>query len=344
MRTAGLLACCTLLALGLSLCLWIAGAAAQQTARAPDEEARRHYERGLSLYEDGAYDAALGELIRAYELRPAPILLYNIALVHRALNDHAAALSAFRQYVTVSGKSLPEARRAEVDAQILELEQRVAQVTIQVDVPDAEILIDHRLVGQSPLSDPLLVNAGMRQLTVQHPSFSPQNRQLRLAGGDRVEQVFRLSAAPALSPGETSTHSAEPDAKKRKLRGLVIGWGITGALAVSALGCGISALMHDRDLADARESLAPDTDALQADADKTRRLAIATDVLSVAALGAGAVSLWWTLRRPAARSERRAANQPGRGRERDAQAQPESQRASLELRLGPSQIALRARY
>jgi hypothetical protein len=331
MKTAASLACCTL----LSLLLCAAVAHAQQNARTADDEARRHYERGLSLYEDAAYDAALGELIRAYELRPAPILLYNIALVHRALNDHAAALAAFRQYVAASGKSLPEARRAEVDTQILELEQRVAQVVVQVDVPDAEILIDNRLVGQSPLREPLLVNAGMRQLSVQHPSYAPQNRQLRLAGGDHVEQVFRLAVAPASSADRPSAPSSEPDARRRRVRGLAISWGITGALAVTALGCGISALMQDRALADERESLAPDTESLQADADKTRRLAIAADVMTVATLGAGAVSLWWTLRRPGPRAERPAAEAPVRSSARGA---------SMELRLGLGQLALRAHY
>lgn len=342
MKTAASLACSIL----LSLSLWASAAGAQtgtqQTSRSADDEARRHYERGLSLYEDAAYDAALGELIRAYELRPAPILLYNIALVHRALNDHAAALAAFRQYEAASGKSLPDTRRAEVDTQISELEQRVAQVAVQVDVPDAEILIDNRLVGQSPLREPLLVNAGLRQLTVQHPSYAPQNRQLRLAGGDHVEQVFRLGAAPEASSVPSSARSAEPDAKKRRVRGLAISWGITGALAVTALGCGISALMHDRALADARDSLAPDTEALHHDADTTRRLAIATDVMTVAALGAAAVSLWWTLRRPQPRAEQRTAHaSERRARTGGREAAPA---ATLELRLAPSQLSLRAVY
>jgi tetratricopeptide (TPR) repeat protein len=300
----------------------------------PDDEARRHYERGLALYEDAAYDAALGELVRAYELRPAPILLYNIALVNRALNDHAAALQAFRQYAAASGKSLNEARRSEVESQISELEQRVAEVTVQVDVPGAQILIDNRLVGASPLHEPLLVNAGMRQLTVQHPDFAPQNRQLRLAGNDRVEQVFRLGAAHEAQAASKQARSEEPDARRRRVRGLVISWGITGALAAAALGCGISALRHDRALADARESLAPDTDALQADSDKTRRLALATDVLMVSALGAGAVSLWWTLRRPRARPDQQSAalgSHAGTG-------------FRLGLGVGPTSVLVRASY
>jgi PEGA domain len=311
-----------------SLLLWALGSVpvrAQQGANS-DDEARRHYERGLALYEDAAYDAALGELIRAYELRPAPILLYNIALVHRALNDHAAALQAFRQYVAVSGKSLADPRRAEVDAQIAELAQRVAEVTVRVDVAGAQILIDNRLVGASPLHEPLLVNAGMRQLSVQHPDYTPQNRQLRLAGNDHVEQVFELRTSPSPAQAGTSpdARSDEPDARRRRVRGLVISWGITGALAGAALGCGISALLHDRALADERESLAPDTDTLQADADTTRRLALATDVLMVATLGAGAVSLWWTLRRPRAR--------------------PDQHTAALGLGVGPTSVLVRATY
>jgi hypothetical protein len=290
-----------------------------------EDEARRHYERGLAFYEDTAYDSALGELLRAYELRPAPILLYNIALVHRALNDHAAALLALRQYVAASGKSLPEPRRAEVEGQIAELEQRVAQVTVRVDLAEAEILIDNRLVGSSPLSAPLLVNSGVRQLTVQRPGFSTQNRSLHLAGGDRVEQVIALSgagrAAQAGHSGGVGPAAASP---QRRLRGLAISWGITGAFTLSAIGCGIAALVSDHQLEQSRSSLGPDVDALHADADKTRRLALATDVLLGASLGAAAFSLWWTLR--------------------GADKFDARQRASLNLRLGVASLAFGAHY
>lgn len=310
-----LFACCTILYIAL----------AGRHARAettPEEDARRHYERGLAFYEDAAYDSALVELMRAYELRPAPILLYNIALVHRARNDYAAALQAFRKYMAQTGASDPH--RGEVRAEIEELEQRVAEVMIHVDVAGAEILIDHHLVGTSPLREALLVNSGVRLLTVQRAGHPAQNRELRLAGRDSVELNITLGAGSVVASAQDVPQGAASEQRSRRRRGLWISWGLTGALAAGALGCGVAALTTEARLRDRRGQLGPDPDALEADSKKTTRLAIATDVLLVSTLGAGAFALWWTLR--------------------DDSAAQEPRSAAMNLRLLPSGMLLSAHY
>src|SRR5262245_54854214 len=56
------------------------------------KEATARFERGLALYDDGDYDAALVEFSRAYELSPTYKVLYNIAKIERVKNDYSSAL------------------------------------------------------------------------------------------------------------------------------------------------------------------------------------------------------------------------------------------------------------
>src|SRR5689334_10179045 len=65
--------------------------AQQQPSPKALAEARQRYDKGKQLYSEGAFDAALAELQRSYELAPSYKILYNIALVQRARNDFAGS-------------------------------------------------------------------------------------------------------------------------------------------------------------------------------------------------------------------------------------------------------------
>src|SRR6187431_3178059 len=130
------------------------------TARAADDadrEARERYESAVKLYEEGAYDAALVELNRASELRPSYKLYYNIGQVRFAMHDYAAAMDAYRQYLSKGGEQIPPARRDQIQKELNTLVQRVAKLVIETDVPGAEVLIDDVVVGRTPLSAPVIV-------------------------------------------------------------------------------------------------------------------------------------------------------------------------------------------
>src|SRR4051812_34841049 len=59
------------------------------------DEARRRFDRGLTLYNSGDLSGALAEFELAYRLTGHPLVLYNLALVQAALGQSVAALEAF---------------------------------------------------------------------------------------------------------------------------------------------------------------------------------------------------------------------------------------------------------
>jgi tetratricopeptide (TPR) repeat protein len=81
------------------------------------DEARELYKKGMTHYEIGAFDDAIVEFKRAYELTSAPGLLFNIAQVYRMKKDAEQALFFYRMYLRL----MPDApNRADVEALIVE--------------------------------------------------------------------------------------------------------------------------------------------------------------------------------------------------------------------------------
>jgi PEGA domain len=278
-------------------------------------EARTRYERAVKLYEDGAYDAALAEFTRAYELNPSYKVLYNVGQVRVAVQDYAGALEAFQQYLREGGGKISESRSEAVRKELAKLEQRVARITVVTDINGAEVLVDDTLVGSAPLGSAVLVNSGARRVTVRHPEHLSQTQRVSLAGGENRKVTLLLTPRataepppppapvaapppPALPPPTLEVAKAPAvESRTSDNRSLLLWstWSTTGALALGTAVVGILALRADGDLSDLRGK--PDNQAkLEDQSDKVDRLALTSDILLGASVVAAGVSLWLTLR------------------------------------------------
>ena len=104
------------LALGVLL-----GAAPARADDADTRAARKHFQRGEKLFNLGRFDEALGQYEAAYERKPLPGFLYNIAQCHRNLGNYKQAIFGYRGYL----RQVPDAANREaVLALIDELEDQ----------------------------------------------------------------------------------------------------------------------------------------------------------------------------------------------------------------------------
>jgi tetratricopeptide (TPR) repeat protein len=92
--------------------LWASGMTRSTRAEPPavpdqEQQARSHYERGAIAYNLGDYDEAIAEFKAAYQLSPAPLLLFNLgqAYERKGAGSCGAALRAYRSYLTVGDGS-----------------------------------------------------------------------------------------------------------------------------------------------------------------------------------------------------------------------------------------------
>jgi hypothetical protein len=268
-------------------------------------EARTRYKKGLDLYQDGAFDAALTEFQRAYDLAPSYKILYNIGLVQLELNDFAGALRSFKKYLDDGGKKVDQKRHAEVDKEIKKLEGRVASLEIKSNVESAEILVDDLEVGETPLEEPLMVNAGKRKITLSKSGYVPVTRVVVVAGGDSKKLELELRQGQASTPptpletkpattGKTSeTPHSKPVGAEPKRKVPWLWWGVTGGLAAGTAVAGVLTLGAQKDLNDKKDHPAT-KQALDDAAKKTRTLAVVTDVFLVGTLAVGGYATYLT--------------------------------------------------
>lgn len=247
------------------------------------EEARQHFERGVKLYEDKAYDAARAEFMRAYELAPTYRLLYNLGLIQKAQSDFVGALGSFRTYLKEGGVDIESARLAEVGETITELEKRVARLQIKANVTAPEIMIDD--VATKPDADGyVLANPGRRRVTVSKTGKLPITRAVDVTGSDTTTLDFKLE-----------DNRAVVVVSNRRVPWVL--WGVALGLGAVATGTGIWALSTKSELQDTKDSNAtPNPDDLSSLSTKATVLGITTDVLAVGAIAVGGVAAYYTIK------------------------------------------------
>jgi hypothetical protein len=293
-------------------------------ARAAKQEAGTRFRKGLELYNDGDYQAALIEFRRAYELAPNYNVLYNIGQVYFQLQDYAGALTALERYLAEGGAAVNGNRRAEVEKDLAKLRQRVAHLDVSTSVDDAEIALDDAPIGKTPFTKPVLVSAGKHKITATKSGRVTATKVFEIASGDTLKLSLELAdqsaPAPAPPPPEAPARAPATSSSEGGSGSLVwLGWVATGALAVGAGVTGGLALKSSGDLATQRDTAGATRADLDSGASKTRTLAVVTDVLAASAVVAGGVTLYFTLRgpskpksdAPAAASELRLGVRPG---------------------------------
>lgn len=277
------------------------GAKTDAPRAAPDaaakKEAARRFDHGIKLYEDGDYTVALAEFERVYELVPDYRVLYNIGQVSIQLGHYARALVTLREYVARGGNELPADRAKSVQADIDLLTGRTASIVLQVEPEGVEVTIDGKVIGTTPIADPVVVDVGERRVELKRSGFVSQEQTLSLAGGDRyVDQVKLVPEAVAserpIGPAPIETL---PPAKKAptKTKPIVYaGYGLTSALAVGAVVSFALGASAAGDLKDLKSTRGVTQDELDDAKSKAHTRLLIADVLGAAAVATGAVTLY----------------------------------------------------
>jgi hypothetical protein len=204
------------------------------------------------LYERGDYQAALSTLEAAYALYPSPKLHFNLGVVQRGLGRNVEALDSFELFLA-DGGGTPE-RRAEAQAQVSQLHEKVAFVDLVSDVAGAEVFVDGRGYGKTPVAAPIAVMPGPHQILVQkeHAPLAFTDRveasagalvriQVRLAGvsetiAARSALVAPVATVASLPPAPPP--SSPPPSRPRwtPMRKLSLGLGVLGVAGLATGG------------------------------------------------------------------------------------------------------------
>jgi len=201
---------------GLLLAVAVLTAASRTTAAEPagkeHAEAKKHFQDGLYLAENGAYAAALAEFERAYELVPSRLVLFHTALAYVAMDKPVDAVETLDDVLSADGTLGTEyIERAKVVRQ--EQQQRIGELDVKVNLP-ATIQIDGEHAGDAPLKEPLKVAAGAHVVCVVAPGYAPARRSVGVAGEGHAGVDMQLEPTES-KLAHVTVHSPVPGVEVR---------------------------------------------------------------------------------------------------------------------------------
>ncbi len=171
----------TLAACSVSMPVWAAPPTPADVA-----SAKKLFEQGLKLYNEGSYREALSDFLHANELSPRASIQRNIAQCHRDLREFAEAYDAYQTLLSKYGATMSAADKRAVQRAIDELASLTATVKVNVADPGATVAVDGNTVGTTPLAAPLRVNLGAHTVTVAKPGYETLTKEVKVNGGDTV--------------------------------------------------------------------------------------------------------------------------------------------------------------
>ena len=181
--------------------LYATPAAAQSKPRdgADAERAGKEGERLLA-----AHDAAgaISELGKAYNLSHNPRFLLPLGLAYAEAERPLDALDALGRFLK-DAPAVPDAKRKEIGTKFaVMLDQVAAVVTLDASRQNAQVKVDGRPVGVTPIDTPLRLLPGKHEIVMMPAATDPSS-------GARVQVEVR--------PGERRSVKLEPGTRSRFL-------------------------------------------------------------------------------------------------------------------------------
>jgi hypothetical protein len=275
------------------------------------KKASEHFERGVQLFRDGAYRAALIEFERAYQTLPDFRLLYNQAQMRMLLQDYLGATRDYERYLVEGGGNVSADRRETVEHELEVLRTRVARITIKTNVDHAKVYVDDAVVGDTPLAATIPLNVGRHRVYAETADGASAAVVVDLAAGElhevnlelkapKVKTVVMRPGGPVAKPGE-----------KEKRYGLVLAIG-AGAFAVGTLALALAENQAHDDYETKVNTIPIAKSEITNAENHAHRLAIATDVMGAAAIACGITSVvLYSLGARRARSDKSGAKASG---------------------------------
>jgi tetratricopeptide (TPR) repeat protein len=317
------------LAAGLMLLGAAGGRAWAQDAAPADEEADlAPWEQGVTPEQENAADELVAEgnrLIKiplfaqaAAKYREAlthwdhPALHYNLGIAQLNLVQPLEAYRSFETSLRHGPEPLGQEKYDQAKEYLKTLEQRLARIEVVCQVPGAEVLLDGEPLFIGPGTREELVSPGRHQLVASKAEHVPDTRQIAVSAGERVRHVLAPRSMDEVARRERPWAVWKPWAAAAAGAGLIAGagyldWsssqdfdrfdqGFESNMDCVRYGCRWDEI---RELAEQREA-----------ARTRQRAAMGLYAVGGAALGAGAVLMYFNRERLVHRGEERISIDP----------------------------------
>ena len=188
------------------------------TTEAARETARARLVEGVELLRQKQFAQALTKFDEAYALVPSANIFYDRGLAYQGLGRDADALEAFDAFLA-SADHAPPGTREKATHEREALRERVATLAVTSDPPGAEISVDGRRRGVTPLSGALYIDAGPHEVAARNTSNGIVTTERIVAAPRetvRLTLAFRCggSAGVGIEAGSGKPRTAEPPPRR----------------------------------------------------------------------------------------------------------------------------------
>lgn len=163
----------------------------------PKAAAREYFNRGVDAYENERFGEAAEAFAEAYRLSPAFVVLYNIGQVNVALGKAVEAVDAYEQYLKEGASTIAPELRRKVEGEIQQQLARIGTVLVRTSPEQAEIRLDGRVIGKTPLAQPVRVTAGPHTIEAMLADHATKVREINVAGRTATTIEITLEAVGA---------------------------------------------------------------------------------------------------------------------------------------------------
>ena len=162
-------------------------------AESLEGQAKRDYELGHLLYQNGDYAAALSHFESARRASDDPRLLWNAAACQKALHHYAEAIVSMRRYLAQNATWVPESAAASARAFLVAAEALTARLEVTANVKGAVVSVDGRELGPLPLGSETRLDWGPHQIVVTKPNHNDYAQTVTVSDSNevRVSAVLR---------------------------------------------------------------------------------------------------------------------------------------------------------
>jgi len=153
---------------------------------------------GATLYERGDYLGALDKFNGAYNAYPSSKILFNIGQTYRLLGRTLDAREAYERFLDETPNASREDR---IDARswLDKLQNSLGQLTVVCQHEGADISVDGRGVGKSPLGRPVWVTPGQHQVTATKSGDCPMVDHADVTAGGQSTVTLKPLHGPLVA-------------------------------------------------------------------------------------------------------------------------------------------------
>jgi hypothetical protein len=205
-----------------------------------EKELVRLLDDAKKSFKAGQYDKARELYAAAYKQKAERSTLFLLAQAEAKSNRPRDAAEHLEQYLRESpAGATPDDDRVAAQKLFVEVTSKLGTWTVKVSVDGADVLLDGKPVGKSPLAAPLFVEPNTHEVEARKEGFLPEKDMLVAAPNTESETMLALKPAPVVlksdKPREEEKPIPIPPPPSPKWRT----YGIIGGGALTALGLGL---------------------------------------------------------------------------------------------------------